>query len=90
MRVFIVLLVVVTTSSSRASIPDSLRHRLDSLKMFLNDPDIEVRQAAEFGIAWHLFDVENLIAVSYANDRQFGTEAITTDSRKRGSKLIMN
>src|SRR5687768_9269765 len=54
------------SNPASGTIPDSLKHRIDSLKTLLTSPNVEKRYAAEFGIAWELFDVDNLTAVEYA------------------------
>jgi tetratricopeptide (TPR) repeat protein len=70
MRTSVLVVVLVSLTLSwfvcSATIPDSLKHRIDSLKTLLNSPDVQERYAGEFGIAWELFDVDNPVAVHYA------------------------
>jgi tetratricopeptide (TPR) repeat protein len=74
-------IIIGLASGAVASIPDSLKHRIDSLKTFLNSPYIKDRYAAEFGIAWELYDVDNRAAVTYAK-LAYGSSCLIGDTAK--------
>jgi tetratricopeptide (TPR) repeat protein len=59
--------------------PDGSSHRIDSLKGLLNSPDLELRFAGQFGIAYELFDVDNKEAVVFS-DSAFHSALLLSDS----------